>query len=134
MKIAVSTICSDRQALEQSNHDLSFICFLAMLRRAAPQRSSTCNIPNCARLTMRLTRRSYSDAAVGSNISRGIADKIGKNIYLRPGHPLNLVKRGIENYFFSKYTAPVCCFARKKKKKKNYHRFLPTLTGWDTII
>lgn len=79
-----------------------FSC-LTMLRRA-PRRPCASQVS--AQSTLRLARRPFTSAPA-SNVSPGISEKIGKNIYLRPGHPLNLVKRGIENYFFSKYRTPV---------------------------
>lgn len=79
-----------------------------MLRRAPLRVRAPCASPQP---TLRLARRAFTSAPV-SNVSPGISEKIGKNIYMRPGHPLNLVKRGIENYFTSKYRSPVRCLHR----------------------
>ena len=83
-------------------------------------RPSTRSLPQLRIAAVRrwpLLHRPYStgganDAASSApnewfNVSPGISEKIGKDLHRRKGHPLNLIKTAIEDYFVKTYRDPV---------------------------
>ena len=107
-----------------STNNVSYEKSVGLIKRNGHQHTSYKHLSSSSDVSTN-TFRGYDLSSPESNLSQNIASRVGTNLHLKPKHPLNTIKKIIEDYWESRNGFTI---------RDNMDPVVPTANNFDSLL